>query len=481
MLASPRVAFYDTLGSHIGTLNDLAESIATITGVHADLLKGHRQLASFSIAQKMHWASKRITTRTEDRAYSMLGLFDVSLAVIYGEGDRAFQRLQEELLRVYSDHSIFAWGYRYRSRQPPPSRHRHVPGKETQKSPKSLLARSPDDFASSSCKHLISARRDRSQREYEVMGRCINFDLPIFDAPESRDLSSHPVWTALLNCCLETRLTTYIVICLLRDPSGNFIRLCLDHCEIYDAALRCISCSVTILRYPNDAQHDLTNPVQILGHSQRFMLRCKYTTERGSDVSIQRVEAHVKVNPQRHDLRGTQLDLPSDDVWDQKTGILDCSYCHRDGGTDFNSLQSPVILEARIMLAGPSQSSGVAATVTIYPEIFKIESETGLMSDCVFTSNSITRVSFDRDHKMGSLGASLASFQSVFLLEDWRLLTASVVQRQLLQDRFCVIEFEVKGRVHVPYFIIETIFKAIRGGLLLIALLSEILVSQSLS
>ncbi|TKA79473.1 hypothetical protein B0A55_04217 [Friedmanniomyces simplex] len=57
----------------------------------------------------MSWAAHRKTTRVEDVAYCLLGLFDVHLPPLYGEGENAFRRLQEELLRRSNDQSIFAW------------------------------------------------------------------------------------------------------------------------------------------------------------------------------------------------------------------------------------------------------------------------------------------------------------------------------------------------------------------------------------
>lgn len=64
---------------------------------------------SRSIAQKMSWAAHRYTTRTEDEAYCLLGIFDVNMPLIYGEGQKAFFRLQEEIIRKSTDQSIFAW------------------------------------------------------------------------------------------------------------------------------------------------------------------------------------------------------------------------------------------------------------------------------------------------------------------------------------------------------------------------------------
>jgi hypothetical protein len=62
-----------------------------------------------SIAQRMSWASYRITTRVEDEAYCLLGLLEIKMPLIYGEGKMAFIRLQEEIIRRSSDSSIFAW------------------------------------------------------------------------------------------------------------------------------------------------------------------------------------------------------------------------------------------------------------------------------------------------------------------------------------------------------------------------------------
>jgi hypothetical protein len=59
----------------------------------------------------MSWLSKRTTSRIEDIAYCMLGIFDISMPLLYGEGKRAFVRLQEELLRSYYDHTVFCWSW----------------------------------------------------------------------------------------------------------------------------------------------------------------------------------------------------------------------------------------------------------------------------------------------------------------------------------------------------------------------------------
>lgn len=57
----------------------------------------------------MSWASKRKATRTEDLAYCLMGIFDVNMPMLYGEGEKAFVRLQEEIIKTSDDHTIFTW------------------------------------------------------------------------------------------------------------------------------------------------------------------------------------------------------------------------------------------------------------------------------------------------------------------------------------------------------------------------------------
>lgn len=68
------------------------------------------KLDSPSIAQIISWAAERKTTRVEDMAYCLSGLFDINLPLLYGEGKTTFFRLQEELLKTSDDQSLFAWG-----------------------------------------------------------------------------------------------------------------------------------------------------------------------------------------------------------------------------------------------------------------------------------------------------------------------------------------------------------------------------------
>lgn len=112
LVAPWNVTFYDRNWALFGERSDtrLCESLSNITGIDMECLRGGVKLASLSTAHKMSWAKGRETTRPEDRAYSLMGIFDVNMPLIYGEGGtKAFRRLQEEIARVSSDLSIFAW------------------------------------------------------------------------------------------------------------------------------------------------------------------------------------------------------------------------------------------------------------------------------------------------------------------------------------------------------------------------------------
>ena len=109
LIAPSSVIFFNSEWGELGTKSSLREVICRITGIQCGILLGDDGLGSVSVAQRMSWASKRETTRVEDLAYCLMGIFDVFMPMLYGEGDRAFIRLQEEIIRKSNDHSILAW------------------------------------------------------------------------------------------------------------------------------------------------------------------------------------------------------------------------------------------------------------------------------------------------------------------------------------------------------------------------------------
>ena len=109
LIAPKNVSFYDRSWNYLGDKISLCNVLVRKTGIPADVLHNSKLPQACSIAQRMSWAAKRKTTRPEDRAYSLMGLFDVNMPMIYGERERAFSRLQEQIISKSADESIFVW------------------------------------------------------------------------------------------------------------------------------------------------------------------------------------------------------------------------------------------------------------------------------------------------------------------------------------------------------------------------------------
>ena len=108
LLAPREVHFFDRNWVCIGSKETLASRVSSRTNIAEEIiLTGEWPFAT--VAQRMSWASGRETTRSEDAAYCLLGIFDVNMPMLYGEGDKAFVRLQEEIIRDSEDESIFAF------------------------------------------------------------------------------------------------------------------------------------------------------------------------------------------------------------------------------------------------------------------------------------------------------------------------------------------------------------------------------------
>ena len=111
LLAPGIVEFYAQGWKFVGTKHDQAAAISRFTNIPESVLTHARRdiIAEQSVSARMSWASQRQTKRKEDMAYCLLGIFDVNMPLIYGEGKKAFRRLQEEIIKRDNDLSIFAW------------------------------------------------------------------------------------------------------------------------------------------------------------------------------------------------------------------------------------------------------------------------------------------------------------------------------------------------------------------------------------
>ncbi|KAH7139758.1 hypothetical protein B0J13DRAFT_558449 [Dactylonectria estremocensis] len=109
LIAPREVEFYASNWTELGTKWSLRQAISDTTSIPEAILLQEKRPGDFPVAQRMSWASKRNTTREEDMAYCLLGIFDIHMPLLYGEGSRAFIRLQEEIMRRGIDYSIFLW------------------------------------------------------------------------------------------------------------------------------------------------------------------------------------------------------------------------------------------------------------------------------------------------------------------------------------------------------------------------------------
>ncbi|KFY05904.1 hypothetical protein V492_08238, partial [Pseudogymnoascus sp. VKM F-4246] len=155
LIAPRHLVFYDQQWEFLGTKQTLSKLLSDQTQIDEAILNGE-PLSNRTIAQRMSWASHRVTTRIEDTAYCLLGIFDVNMPMLYGEGKRAFLRLQEEIIKRSDDYTIFAWSIRLDDQ----------PG---------LLADSPAAFAG--CQHVQSITARKGNNPFTITNRGLSIKL----------------------------------------------------------------------------------------------------------------------------------------------------------------------------------------------------------------------------------------------------------------------------------------------------------------
>ena len=182
-----KVLFFDANWNEIGSLPQLASDVSEITGIEESYM-GFKQSshptwraaayipsADACVAKIMSWASRRQTSREEDMAYCLLGLFDVNMSLLYGEGaKRAFYRLQIEIMKTMDDESLFAWTSR-----------RWMSG---------MLADSPSCFARSG---NISRGVQNTRGPYSMTNKGLEFPVPRYHLSQEGKKRSFLV---VLNC-----------------------------------------------------------------------------------------------------------------------------------------------------------------------------------------------------------------------------------------------------------------------------------------
>ncbi|KAI9164107.1 Vegetative incompatibility protein [Paramyrothecium foliicola] len=161
LIAPKNVEFFSQEWKSLGSKRASAPLISDITGISEIVLLGNEHVSSCSIAMRMSWAAGRVCTRIEDTAYCLFGLFDINMPLLYGEGNKAFFRLQEEILRSSNDLSLLVWSSSGDS--------------VGRTSYSSVLAESPANFVYSYRLQAIPERRDPAN--FTKLGLHIKMEL----------------------------------------------------------------------------------------------------------------------------------------------------------------------------------------------------------------------------------------------------------------------------------------------------------------
>jgi hypothetical protein len=202
LLGPSKLLFFNAAWEAIGTREELADEISHITNIDEFYLRGG-PISEASIAERMSWASVRETKRTEDIAYCLLGIFDISIPLLYGEGVNAFRRLQEEIIKQSDDHSIFAW-------EDVPRKLVLMPGRYSILIQSGLLAPSPKQFIT--CGNIVRSLFKGHEKPFAMTNRGLQIELPVLNRPGAV--------LAVLNCRRKHEYSSNIALHL-RTSGGD--------------------------------------------------------------------------------------------------------------------------------------------------------------------------------------------------------------------------------------------------------------------
>ncbi|PMD49023.1 HET-domain-containing protein [Hyaloscypha variabilis F] len=215
LLAPKSLVFYSSDWNFLGTKDDhLQSAISWATGIEVEDLSG-KWLKWVSIAKRMSWAARRKATRGEDIAYSLFGIFDVQMPLLYGEGRRkAFLRLQEEIMKSSNDHTLFAWTKR---------RGVFNPATATM----SILA--PDPYCFINERRLEPTKKINPSPPYSMTNIGLRISLPLF-YKTGWPLPLSTIVVAALNCHIEGDYFQVAALHLRYVGSNQFLR-----CTVVDS------------------------------------------------------------------------------------------------------------------------------------------------------------------------------------------------------------------------------------------------------
>jgi hypothetical protein len=209
LIAPRELVFYDESWLPRGSKHTLSEDLSRITGIDLAVLQGVGDLSDVPVARRMAWAAPRKTTRVEDLAYCLLGIFDVNMPLIYGEAKKAFIRLQEAIAQGTDDFSLFAWSS-------------SIVGDVGSQTYRGMFAESPSEFWDCRQLELIRDPLIYGRQSFTITNRGLQFQALLRERVKEGDY--------LMNLYCQDRGSTkpedrdgVIVIRLRKGPKG-FVR-----------------------------------------------------------------------------------------------------------------------------------------------------------------------------------------------------------------------------------------------------------------
>ncbi|RYP49226.1 hypothetical protein DL769_011102 [Monosporascus sp. CRB-8-3] len=292
LLAPKHLRFYNSLWCYLGTKGTLRTVIGKITGIPRQILVGITELHSASVAQRMSWAARRDTKRKEDLAYCLLGIFGVTMPMIYGEGgNQAFLRLQDQIMKTTRDDSILAWGL---------STKESTISDPDQVTAGRILATAPSNFANSG--HIVCREQSStSLSSLDISGGSLRLYLSLLTTSASGAIG-------LLNCGPEHDPQQVVGIPLIKTASGAS-----------DEYVRPVGC------------HAVLQPITASGTSPRLIrIRNDSQSKKSADASRQYWlyddDAFAELNLEL-------VDVSPRSCWDQERAIIVSTVTLSDGAT----------------------------------------------------------------------------------------------------------------------------------------------------
>lgn len=195
LIGASEAYFFDRNWERFGTKSELLARLSIKTRIPETVLSESENLATCSVAQILSWAAGRETKRDEDRAYSLLGILGVTMDSRYGEGSKAFVRLQQAIMHKGKDESMFAWAME-------------------QEKPTGLFAPSPDSYSECTDVFKTSGSLGFSESNGEL-------SIKLKTLPHGME-----TYYAILNCLKGTSTDKRIAILLSRlSTDGEYVRV----------------------------------------------------------------------------------------------------------------------------------------------------------------------------------------------------------------------------------------------------------------